>query len=628
MALLTIKKSGSTYMEIPLIEGKTYIAGRKPDCDIVLDSDKAISREHLKISTENQKLMVNCISKLANMTTAGSKAEKIELTDGGQFSVGPFDFIFSFIPSPVAISESLIVELDEKTIVQKTALSALIKLLNPDGDQLHQFRLEGKESWTAGRDVNAEILISDHRVSRKQFEIKRIDQQYAILDSGSVNGTYVNETLVENQSPVILKSGDVIRVLDHQLIFEMHDPLFNSKVENLTPMVIENEEPLIDDPSDIEYQSTSEEQELSPVEDDKAKKEKKLKIAVGVGIALILIIYLFSGGDGSSDYTPSSKTPAAADPLSSLSAQKKSEYRQSLELSKRYFMEGNYSLSLSEVEELMKTYAVSDPEAEKLKNTAIAAIETQKLLLKQEKEEKERQVMEAKISVITDECKKRITQFKYEEELDLCLIEALQLNPSHSSVVDVKTQFQSIQADKLVKQQQQVEYNNRVQQLKNLHDKAKKIEKEGDYIDTLQAYRNVTDSKLPDPSQLKVATRNHVKKLKSEMAQKIKQYETEANQAKSQGQLKQAVLTLRMAIDIDPTRDDLKELVENIKNDLRKQMMVYYQEGILEESFGNVDGGDNRAGAKEKWKKIIDSDLPDGEYYNKAYIKLKKYGAQ
>lgn len=628
MALLTIKKSGTTYMEIPLIEGKTYVAGRKPECDIVLDSDKAISREHLKIKIEDQKLVVECISKLANMTTAGLSASKVDLTDGGQFSVGPFDFTFSFIPSPVVISESHIVDLDEKTVVQKATLSALVKLLNPDGDLLHQFRLEGKESWTAGRDVNAEILISDHRVSRKQFEIKRIDQLYAIFDSGSVNGTYVNETLLENQSSVILKSGDVIRVLDHQLIFEMHDPLFNSKVENLTPMIIENEEPITDDSYNEERADSFDDQDVDNLVDEKIKKEKKIKIAIAVGIGFILIVYLFSSGDGSSDYTPNSKAPAAADPLSSLSAQKKSEYRQSLELSKRYFMEGNYSLSLSEVEELMKTYAINDPEAQKLKNTAIAAIETQKLLLKQEKEEKERQVLEAKIAVITDECGKRILQFKYEEELDLCLIEALQLNPTHSSVMDIKAQFQTLQADKLVKKQQQVEYNNRVQQLKNMNEKAKKIEKEGDYIATLQAYKNVIDSKLPDPGQLKVVTRNHVKKLKSEMAQKIKQYETDASQAKSQGQLKQAVLTLRMAIDIDPTRDDLKELAENIKNDLRKQMMVYYQEGILEESFGNVDGGDNRAGAKEKWKKIIETDLPDGEYYKKAYIKLKKYGAQ
>jgi hypothetical protein len=56
-------------------------------------------------------------------------------------------------------------------------------------------------------------------------------------------------------------------------------------------------------------------------------------------------------------------------------------------------------------------------------------------------------------------------------------------------------------------------------------------------------------------------------------------------------------------------------------------MMGLYQEGILEESFGNVEGGESKAGAKDKWKKILDLDVSDGEYYKKAYIKLKKYGA-
>lgn len=512
MALLTIKKSGSLYIEIPLVEGKTYIAGRKPDCDIVLDSDKSVSREHLKLLVENQYLNVECISKLNNLISNNEPVVKVNITDGGQFTVGPFDFSFSFIPNPMAVSESQIVESDEKTIVQKTTLSALVKLLNPDGDILHQFRLEGKESWIAGRDVNAEILISDHRVSRKQFEIRRVDQQYVIYDSGSVNGTYVNEKMIEDKNAVILKSGDVIRVLDHQLIFEMHDPQFSLKVENLPPMVINPEEVFVDEPIDDVEQSFEEDQEFESVDEAKLKKDKKLKIAIAIGVAFILIVYLFSGGGGSKNSVPSSKAPAGSDPLSGLSAQQKSEYRQSLELSKRYFMEGNYSLSLSEVEKLIKEYSVTDPEAEKLKNTAIAAIETQKLLIKQEKQEKERQVMEAKISVITQDCGKKIQQFRFPEELDLCLIEALQLNPTHSSIVELQSKFQAIQADRLVQQQQQAEYNNRVQKLKNLFDKAQKVEKEGDYIATLEAYRDVTESKLPDPNQLRL---QHVTKLKN-----------------------------------------------------------------------------------------------------------------
>ncbi|MBK7960820.1 MAG: hypothetical protein IPK04_06195 [Bdellovibrionales bacterium] len=55
-------------------------------------------------------------------------------------------------------------------------------------------------------------------------------------------------------------------------------------------------------------------------------------------------------------------------------------------------------------------------------------------------------------------------------------------------------------------------------------------------------------------------------------------------------------------------------------------MMPIFQEGIIEENFGNVFGGDGKSGAMEKWRKIIELDVPDGEYYRKAAIKIRKYG--
>jgi pSer/pThr/pTyr-binding forkhead associated (FHA) protein len=649
MAVLIIKKQGQPYHQLNLEPGRSYTAGRKADSDIVLDAEKAISREHLKIKLEGSVLTVECISKLANMTVRGAPVLSVELNHSDEFSVGPFDFSFmTEMAETHAIQNSKIATFspEDKTVIQKASLSALVKIVNADGDSLHQFKLEGRDRWIAGRDAGADILISDHRVSRKQFEIRKVDQRYEISDLASVNGTYINEKLLESQQTITLKSGDMIRVLEHQMVFEVHDPHFFSKVENLAPMVIEQPEPsgsynlenyeeeqssplMIGAPAQNQYYDPSQNVFAAPEAATSPADERTKKIRMLIGaIAVVGGVLYMMGGDDTSNTRPSAQAPAGADPLSGLTAQQKTEYRQSLELSKRYFMEGNYSLSLSEVEDLIKSYKVVDPEAEKLKNTAYAAIETQKQLVKQEKEEKDRQVMEAKIEVATNECSKNLEKFQTEEQLDGCLLEALQLNPAHPLILELKAQFQSLTADRLVKKEQQAEINKRIQQLRNLYEKAKKTESEGDYIATIDAYNAVISSKLPDPGNLKKTSQTRLKKLKVEMATKIKQFEKEAEQHKAAQNLKQAVLTLRSAIQIDPTREDLKELADSIKNDLRKNMMVYYQEGVLEESFGNVDGGDNRAGAKEKWKKILDTDLPDGEYYKKAYIKLKKYGAQ
>ena len=111
------------------------------------------------------------------------------------------------------------------------------------------------------------------------------------------------------------------------------------------------------------------------------------------------------------------------------------------------------------------------------------------------------------------------------------------------------------------------------------------------------------------------------------MNSKTASLQEEADKLYQSQNLKGAILALRQARQADPTNTEIPGKIEKITTELRKQMMSLYQEGILEESFGNVDGGENKAGAKDKWKKILDLDIPEGEYYKKAYIKLKKYGA-
>jgi hypothetical protein len=50
-------------------------------------------------------------------------------------------------------------------------------------------------------------------------------------------------------------------------------------------------------------------------------------------------------------------------------------------------------------------------------------------------------------------------------------------------------------------------------------------------------------------------------------------------------------------------------------------MMVLYQEGILEESVGNVEA------AKSQWQKIRSQSLAGEDYFVRATIKLQRYGA-
>ena len=638
MIKLIVKHKDQVSKEVILDPSKSWIAGRKPDADIFLDGEKGISREHFKIYEDNGSWKLEVLSKLGTLKANGEVITSADLQPGFIFSLPPFEFEITTVENQIQAEPQEGTQnsysLSDRTIVHKVNLSAYIKVVNEEGDIQQKIKLEGGDTWTAGRDVNAQILISDQKVSRRQFEIRKTSLGYEIIDLGSVNGTFINEKVLEPEDAVILKSGDVIRVLNHKMIFEVLDPNFFDRIENL-PALTEAEPEHEELPS--QYLSTDVVQpppvdpyafnpyNAAPIVDPAAARTKKIRIALIALIVVGAVVYLAS--NQSEEATLSNVAPSGSDPLSALTPQQKSEYKQSLELAKRYHMEGNYNLSLSEADEIVKKFNIKDPELERVRNTAQAAIESQKQLIRQEKETKERQQMEDKIIAVTSECEKRINNFNREEDLDNCLVDALQLNPVHEKVLNLKTKMQAIMIEKDARRQQKSEYDRKVSQLRGLYEQAQKIEAEDDYIATIAAYKKVIGSSLPDPAGLKVASEKRLAKLKIQMGKKIKEYQSQATEHKTKGELKQAIMVLRAAVKIDPTRDDLKDRAEDIKNELRKQMMVYYQEGVLEESFGNVEGGDNRAGAKEKWKKILELDVTDGEYYQKAYIKLKKYGA-
>ena len=638
MTKLIVRQKGQVTNEIILDPSKSWYAGRKPDADILLEGEKGISREHFRIYDENGVWNLEVLSKIGNVTSGGEVITSAVLTTGYIFTLAPYEFEVAAVDASTSTrltngASKTDVSLSDRTMVHTVAFSAYVKIMNEEGDIQQKIRLEGGDTWIAGRDVNAQIMISDHKVSRKQFEIRKTTLGYEIIDLGSVNGTFINEKVLEPEDAVVLKSGDVIRVLNHKLIFEIIDPNFFDKVEKLPVL----SEPTRDEAPAPEYLPAEPQQpqmdpyadpgyEMAPMEDAAAARTKKFRMGIAALVVVGAVVYLTSQPSGD-DSAISNVAPAGADPLAALTPQQKSEYKQSLELAKRYHMEGNYNLALSESEELAKKFNVKDPELERVKNTAQAAIESQKLLIKQEKEAKDRDIMEARIQSVTEKCAKDLNRFDREEDLDTCLVEALQLNPAHPSVLDIKGKMQAIMLEKEAERAQRAEYNKRVAQLRSLHEQAKKVEEADDYVATIEAYKKVINSSLPDPNNLKGKSERHLARLKIKMDKKIKEYTKQATDHKAKQELKQAIMVLRAAIKIDPTREDLKDRAEDYKNELRKQMMVYYQEGVLEEGFGNVEGGDNRAGAKEKWKKILELDVTDGEYYQKAFIKLKKYGA-
>jgi pSer/pThr/pTyr-binding forkhead associated (FHA) protein len=55
-------------------------------------------------------------------------------------------------------------------------------------------------------------LGKDTLVSRKHATLQTADGQWSLTDSGSVNGTYVNNSKLDQYATIKLRTGDHIRV--------------------------------------------------------------------------------------------------------------------------------------------------------------------------------------------------------------------------------------------------------------------------------------------------------------------------------------------------------------------------------------------------------------------------------
>ena len=243
MARLKVRLRGKAVSDLPLAEDRQYMAGRKDGCDIHLQGEKGISREHFRLSCVNGNWTVETLSRFGELLLAGEKVSSVTLEHGMMFTVPPYEFEFLMTsadagmpaPEPVAAAPGGEAEpppaegslalvpmasppLDEEAMSEKTVVGVApstpyIKIMGKDGEAKELIRLEGGDLYLAGRDSTCNIHIRDARVSRRQFEIRKTGSTYSIIDLGSVNGTLLNGNPISTTDPTPLKSGDAISVL-------------------------------------------------------------------------------------------------------------------------------------------------------------------------------------------------------------------------------------------------------------------------------------------------------------------------------------------------------------------------------------------------------------------------------
>jgi pSer/pThr/pTyr-binding forkhead associated (FHA) protein len=103
---------------------------------------------------------------------------------------------------------------DEAAVQALPAGSSLLIVLR--GANAGSRFLLDRESTAAGRRSEADIVLDDVSVSRKHAVFNRTGQGVVVKDVGSLNGTYVNRQLVEEQ---LLRFGDEVQIGKFRLVF-------------------------------------------------------------------------------------------------------------------------------------------------------------------------------------------------------------------------------------------------------------------------------------------------------------------------------------------------------------------------------------------------------------------------
>lgn len=79
--------------------------------------------------------------------------------------------------------------------------------------------------FTIGREPHNTLVLTDDLCSRNHARIERIQdaqaQRYQLIDVGSSNGTYLNNQRLTPHQPVLLSSGDQIKIATEEWLFEV-----------------------------------------------------------------------------------------------------------------------------------------------------------------------------------------------------------------------------------------------------------------------------------------------------------------------------------------------------------------------------------------------------------------------
>jgi pSer/pThr/pTyr-binding forkhead associated (FHA) protein/tetratricopeptide (TPR) repeat protein len=647
MARLKVFLNGQLTSQHDLTEAHELMVGRGETCDVQLAPERGISRQHFRIRYAEGQWIVEVLSRYGELYKNGERQSIFAARDGTTFTVPPYEFVFENESEAVNV-HGMQPDMDmdsqgheeDRTHIGYLPSNAYLRLVDHQGRALQNFKLEG-QAWIGGRDTTCSIYIDNPLIGRKQFEVQKQDDAYYVRDLGSINVTLHNgrPLAIEDWTP--LQSSDVISVADWSLHFELRDAGYEQRLQEVDPalMLPMNYDDEVAGAGSAARDAFASKTNMGsspaqgfagfdangvPIASPTVKPGMKLfgkqisgltpaRLAMVV-VLLLAGLYGMFGQDEDKHVIAKLQTP-----FDKLGPDKQQVVKQLYLTAQSLIAQGRYELARQEIIKLHQIipYYEDSKQIEETANQGLAILAERE---KNEAVERQRAQIEEKIQRQVADCRAALNENSDSLWLDGCLASVMEFNPEHPSIVALRNEVDRLTRDRAMALANQKDYEAKVAAHRAVFARAQKVEKQGLPIPAIAAYQKVLKTGLPDPGNLNRVARRQIASLQSGMEALQAEAEKNAEVAYRSGALKKAIEILREGIKINPDNEMLKSRHAQMMNELRKQMMNFYQEGILEESVGEVET------AKNKWRKIMDQSLPGEDYFEKAKMKLKKYG--
>jgi pSer/pThr/pTyr-binding forkhead associated (FHA) protein len=666
MAHLVVYKWDDVFAELTLVDGHEFIVGRAPQCHILLDIETGISRKHLRLYQEGDVWIVECLSRLGNLSVENKSVTKIILENDCQFSVSEFRFEFSLqkkVEQPSVAEENDDAFENSLAPVNKKKDSALTSYTNDSGTQVQTSNLKafinikGTETghdaileleghlWVAGRDPSCEIHIDDTHASRKHFEITRIQHEFFITDLASANGTEINDLLLPPHKATKILSGDVIKIQNVTLLLEIRDVNFEQKFEQakkhlqmIPPphlMGYPTHYPPHGDmhgvmpipPPDFSPNGVIEES-ISPSFDwrkldrhsfkDFDFKKHKIRVVLGL-LAPILLIGLLMDDSPKTDVKEKMDSASQGPSFDSLTEEQRVAVKDMFNLAQQHFHTLKYELCLSELSKL-HGIVPNYENSKKLQDFC----EQGAILLRQEEDrvalEKKQLETEQRIVTSVEYCRSQPQAMTTMTAAQSCLQEALELSPEHPAILNFLDEIQR-REEAVVDEKEDRARAQALRARGTTHfRRANELLSKNALSQALREFDSFIRANYPGLDAEKQQAQRKIASVRSMLEEKVNSLLSECEALRANNKFKEAWKACDQATKEDPNNKRAADLKKQSLSDLRTEMKSIYQDSILEESLGNVDA------AKEKWRLIQKNNLEFDDYHKKATRKLQKYG--